>query len=129
MVKQVIVVRKDLKMRRGKEIAQGSHASIAWLTRRIVSEMDSNRVTGGIHFSQEEKDWMEGIFTKVCLQVDSEQELRDIHRRALEAGLESHLIIDSGLTEFNGVATPTCVGIGPDDGEKINAITGNLKLY
>ena len=30
--KQVIAIRKDLKMRRGKEIAQGSHASMAFLT-------------------------------------------------------------------------------------------------
>jgi len=35
--KQVIVIRKDLKMRRGKEIAQGAHASIAFLTARFKS--------------------------------------------------------------------------------------------
>lgn len=29
-IKQVIVVRKDLKLRRGKEIAQGAHAAMAW---------------------------------------------------------------------------------------------------
>ncbi len=29
--KQVIVIRKDLKMRKGKEISQGSHSSIMWL--------------------------------------------------------------------------------------------------
>ena len=29
--KQVIVIRRDLRMRRGKEIAQGAHASMAWL--------------------------------------------------------------------------------------------------
>lgn len=30
-VKQVIVMRKDLNMRRGKQIAQGAHASMAAL--------------------------------------------------------------------------------------------------
>lgn len=34
-VKQVIVIRRDLGMRRGKEIAQGAHASMAWLRRRL----------------------------------------------------------------------------------------------
>ena len=33
--KQVIVMRRDLGMRRGKEIAQGAHASMIWLSRRI----------------------------------------------------------------------------------------------
>lgn len=28
MIKQVIIIRKDLKMRRGKEISQGAHASV-----------------------------------------------------------------------------------------------------
>jgi PTH2 family peptidyl-tRNA hydrolase len=37
-VKQVIVIRRDLRMRRGKEIAQGAHASMAWLTRRLAFE-------------------------------------------------------------------------------------------
>lgn len=32
--KQVIVMRTDLNMRKGKMIAQGSHASIAFLTRK-----------------------------------------------------------------------------------------------
>ena len=34
-IKQVILIRKDLKMRRGKEIAQGSHASMEFLVSRI----------------------------------------------------------------------------------------------
>jgi len=34
--KQVIVIRRDLKMRRGKEIAQGAHASTAWLAERVL---------------------------------------------------------------------------------------------
>ncbi|HEU5119139.1 MAG TPA: peptidyl-tRNA hydrolase [Isosphaeraceae bacterium] len=33
--KPVIVMRRDLGMRRGQEIAQGAHASMIWLTRRI----------------------------------------------------------------------------------------------
>jgi len=35
-VKQVIVIRRDLKMRRGKECAQAAHASMMWLTKRIT---------------------------------------------------------------------------------------------
>lgn len=32
---QVIVMRRDLGMRQGKEIAQGAHASMIWLALRI----------------------------------------------------------------------------------------------
>jgi PTH2 family peptidyl-tRNA hydrolase len=142
-VKQVIVIRKDLKMRRGKEIAQGSHASMAWLTRRLVSNAYSMEHTapedaegylfrpdhGAYFFTEAEHEWITGAFAKVTLQVSSEEELRSIYQKAKNAGLEAHLIIDSGRTEFDGVPTATAVGIGPDEADKINEITGELKLY
>ena len=34
--KQVIVIRRDLRMRRGKEIAQGAHAATAWLAELVI---------------------------------------------------------------------------------------------
>lgn len=119
-VKQVIIIRKDLKMRRGKEIAQGSHASMAWLTQRALSRSK---------FTPEEKVWLEGSFTKVCLQVNSEEELIDIYNKAMAAGLTAKLITDAGKTEFDGVPTKTAVGIGPNSSDEIDKITGDLKLY
>lgn len=129
MVKQVIVVRKDLKMRRGKEIAQGSHASIAFLTRRLTLCGYDCANSRGVSLSDAEKKWLDSGFTKVTLQVESEEELMKVHQAAVDAGLESHVVIDSGKTEFNGVPTKTCIAIGPDYAEKIDAITGPLKLY
>lgn len=135
--KQIILVRKDLKMRRGKECAQSAHASIAWLTERLVSivtrydGVKSNNVGDLIRsqFSDEEWAWMQGSFAKVVLQVSSEDELCQYFQQAKNAGLETHLITDSGKTEFNGIPTVTTVGIGPDSVEKINKITGKLKPY
>jgi PTH2 family peptidyl-tRNA hydrolase len=127
-IKQVIVIRKDLKMRRGKEIVQGSHASQAWLLERIK---DFN--PDPLYFSHEEKEWMESGFRKVCLQVESEEQLLEIYQKAVEFDefypLTVHMITDAGLTEFDGVPTKTCLAIGPNDGEKIDQITGHLKLY
>jgi PTH2 family peptidyl-tRNA hydrolase len=60
--------------------------------------------------------------------VDSEEELMQIHDKAVEAGLEVHLITDSGRTEFHGQPTRTCLAIGPDEADKIDAITGHLEL-
>ena len=132
-VKQVIVMRNDLGMRKGKMIAQGSHSSIAFLTNKIKNSSPAQRDFGQsqfalINMSEAEELWIRGIFKKVCLKVDSEQELLDIHTKALEAGLVSYLITDAGLTEFNGVPTNTCIGIGPDYADKIDVITGHLKL-
>ena len=138
-IKQVIVIRKDLKMRRGKEIAQGSHASLAFLTRRIQKyEAQSDKAKEPLDFyffmTDVEREWINGIFRKICLQAQSEEELLAVYEAAKEIGLEAHLITDAGITEFNGVSTHTAVGIGPDLDERIDTITGPegkfpLKLY
>lgn len=122
-VKQVIVIRKDLKMRRGKEIAQGSHASLAFITRQLQGD---NRM---VVLTEAEHGWLNGNFAKVTLQCDSEAELDEIAQKAKEAGVTCHVVVDSGLTEFGGVPTKTCLALGPDFAEKIDPITGHLKLY
>jgi PTH2 family peptidyl-tRNA hydrolase len=129
-VKQVIVIRRDLKMRRGKEIAQGAHASISFITKRLRLIEDGNEnTTYGCEFSDNELEWIKGNFTKICLQVDSEQALDDVFKAAQAAGLEVNGITDIGKTEFNGVPTKTCLAIGPDDADKIDKVTGHLQLY
>lgn len=121
-VKQVIVMRRDLKMRRGKEIAQGSHASLSFITRQL---QNSDRVK----LTDAAQQWIESSFAKVCVRVDSEEELMDIAQKAKEAMLECHVITDSGRTEFGGVPTKTCLAIGPDFVDKIDKVTGHLQLY
>ncbi len=117
-------MRHDLKMRRGKQIAQGAHASMSFICRRL-----QERGTISLDdFSAAERAWLNGAFAKICCRVDSEDELMVIHDKAVDAGLEVHLITDSGKTEFHGVPTRTCLAIGPDDAERIDAITGQLQL-
>jgi PTH2 family peptidyl-tRNA hydrolase len=72
--------------------------------------------------------WLNDIYTKVCVYVNSEQELLDIYNKAKEANIPCSLIQDCGLTEFGGVPTYTCVAVGPDWNDKINEITGHLPL-
>lgn len=123
-VKQVIVIRHDLKMRRGKQIAQGAHAAMSFICRRLQE-------AGSVSLSdltEAQRAWLTGTFAKVCCRVNSESELAEIHDKALQARLEVHLITDSGKTEFHGQPTRTCLAIGPDDADKIDAITGHLEL-
>jgi PTH2 family peptidyl-tRNA hydrolase len=128
-IKQVILIRRDLKMRRGKEIAQGSHASMEFLIEPLRQSLKKGESAFQIVLSEDEKAWLSFGIAKVCLQVGSEAELLEYHQKALDAGLKSHLIRDSGRTEFHGEPTFTACAIGPADAEKINAVTGTLSLY
>ena len=116
-VKQVIVVRHDLKMRRGKQIAQGAHASMSF----ICSRLQKDGFVSLANFGGVEQEWLTGSFAKVCCRVNSEEELLAIRDKAVDAGLEVHLITDSGKTEFHGQPTNTCLAIGPDESEKIDS--------
>jgi PTH2 family peptidyl-tRNA hydrolase len=122
--KQVIVMRTDTDppMRKGKMIAQGAHASLSFLSRRVFEKKH-----GDPHFSDAELHWFENSFAKICVRVDSEEELMDIYEKADAAGLEVHLITDGGKTEFKE-PTRTCLAIGPDECHKIDLITGHLRL-
>jgi len=124
-VKQVIVIRKDLGMRRGKEIAQGAHGSCSFFSHREREFMS------GVPYyppTPAEQAWIKGRFTKICVVVDGEAELLKIHENAQAAGLKSYLILDAGLTEFKK-PTHTCVCVGPAEDKDLKPITGHLKLY
>jgi peptidyl-tRNA hydrolase, PTH2 family len=123
-IKQVIVMRHDLKMRRGKQIAQGAHASMAFLTRRLQDTPSISLKD----FSPNAQAWIRGAFAKVCVRCNSEEELMVINDRAIDLGLEVHLITDSGRTEFHGQPTRTCLAIGPDEASKTDQVTGHLEL-
>ena len=129
LTKQVIVIRRDLRMRRGKEIAQGAHASMLWLADRVIQRMHRSGTASRVEFSAAELAWLEGSFRKVTVKVGSEAELMAVYEKAIEAGLLAYLITDRGLTEFGGVPTHTCLGIGPDYDDLIDPVTGGLELY
>lgn len=117
-MKQVIVMRKDLGMRKGKMIAQGAHAAIgalkfAWACGNFADAADV---------------WLQTGATKICVSVNSEKDLLDIYGLAVDARLPVYLVTDSGRTEFHDVHTHTCVAIGPAPIDEIDAITKDLKL-
>ncbi len=127
--KQVIVIRRDLKMRRGKEIAQGAHASMAWLRQRIMPHLTPAGRADQVQISEAERAWLELSMRKVTVKVGSETELLDVYDKALGAGLVVHVITDRGLTEFGGTPTRTCLAVGPDYDDLIDPVTGDLELY
>ncbi len=124
-IKQVIVMRHDLNMRKGKYAAQASHASMAFLSNKIRDTFGTLDLPV---FTEAEVEWLKGSFAKVVCKVASEEELLEIYEKAQAAGLQVNLITDSGRTEFHGVPTKTCLAVGPDMSERIDPVTGHLGL-
>ncbi|MDG6989083.1 MAG: peptidyl-tRNA hydrolase [Nitrososphaerota archaeon] len=113
-MKQVIVVRSDLKMGKGKIAAQVAHASLS------AAEMAQRKPAWY-------EVWKEEGQAKVVLRTQSEAELRELFQRARRAGLPAALVEDRGLTQVEP-GTVTCLGIGPGPDGEIDEITGNLRL-
>lgn len=110
--KLVLIVRKDLDMSCGKIAAQVAHAAV-----ECVLKSDKRIV----------EKWIEEGAKKIVLKVNSLEELMRYYDLAVKEGLVACLIRDAGLTEVEP-GTITCIGIGPDEDERIDKITKNLKL-
>lgn len=137
MVKQVIVVRKDLKMKSGKLASQVAHASMACILNcmqdaPVEDVYFPGNYTQEFWFSSEELEWItetpDSKFTKIVLRASSEEELLDIYNRAKESNINCSLIKDAGDTVFSE-PTHTCIGLGPDKAELLDELTKDLKLY
>ena len=114
-LKQVIVVRKDLKLSKGKMAAQAAHASLeSFLKTRKKHPLKA-------------RQWLKAGAKKVVVFAKDKKELLEIKKTAEENNLPNALIIDAGLTQLKP-GTITCLGIGPFDEEKIDKVTGELKL-
>lgn len=111
-LKQVIIVRADLKMPKGKLAAQVAHGSV-----EAALKSDSKII----------QEWKKQGMKKTVLKVPTEKELRDLLMHAKNQDLKVGLINDAGRT-FLEPGTTTVLGIGPDDEDKINKITGHLQL-
>lgn len=124
--KQVIVLRKDLNMRKGKMVAQGAHAS--WAALLPNARFNEQEHTLTLKLDEPAWAWLAtGRFKKICVSVPDEKALFDVHRQAKLQGLPCELILDAGLTEF-GQPTYTGLAVGPAWPEEVDAVTGQLPL-
>ena len=112
-MKQAIIIRKDIKLGKGKMAAQASHASL-----------DAYKKASYLN----KKMWELKGQKKVVLKAESEKEILALFNRAREEKTRPTLIRDAGHTQIPA-GTITAVAIGPDKDNIIDKITGHLKLY
>ncbi|MEA3429993.1 MAG: peptidyl-tRNA hydrolase Pth2, partial [Nanoarchaeota archaeon] len=110
--KQVILVRQDLKLPKGKLAAQVAHASVDAVLKTGKLKVDAWRAEG---------------MKKVVLKVKDKKELLDYQQLAKGEGLVAAVITDAGKTVV-APGTMTCVAIGPDREDTIDGITKDLKM-
>ena len=136
--KMMIVMRRDLKMRKGKIAAQAGHACIDVILMALNKEgrlNDFEMTSEGFLLKNTEKpstplsDWFMYGCAKVCVYVDSEDALLDIAQKAKEKGIIASVITDAGMTEFHGVPTKTCLALEPLFADIADELTGELPLY
>jgi len=109
-MKLVILMRTDIKMGKGKMIAQAIHAAVGATSKRNWKYLKW-RLTG-------EK--------VVVLKADIETINKKI-KQCKKQGIRTYEVIDAGRTQVKP-GTKTCVAIGPDDDEKVDKICSDLKL-
>ena len=110
--KQVILIRADLHLPKGKMSAQAAHASVEAVLRTEKSLLSS---------------WRKEGMAKVVLKVEDEKELYKYVQLAKDDGLPTSIITDAGRTVVEP-GTVTCAAIGPAQEEHIDRITGMLSL-
>ena len=111
-MKQVILVRDDLKLPKGKMAAQVAHAAVECVLKSSKPNVEA---------------WHDEGMKKVVLKVKDLNELKKYQQLAKAEKLIAAMISDAGRTVVEP-GTITCLGIGPDDEEKIDKVTRNLKM-
>ena len=136
--KMMIVMRRDLKMRKGKIAAQAGHACVEAVLMALSKEGrpdDFEMTADGLALKNTDKpssplsDWFMYGCAKVCVYVDSEVALLDIAEKAKERGIIASVITDAGMTDFYGISTKTCLALEPLPADIADELTGDLPLY
>ncbi len=114
-IKQVLVVRTDLGMGRGKMAVQCSHAAVS------SAELARTR------FRDWYDQWMREGQAKIALKVKDEDQLLELEKRARGIPIPSYIVSDMGLTQVP-TGTITCIGLGPAPVTTVDTLTGKLRL-
>ena len=111
-MKQVMIVRTDLKMGKGKIAAQCCHGAIG-----AYKKSDPGKI----------KKWENEAYAKVVLKVKTLEELEELKKVADKKGIVNYLVVDAGRTQIP-TSSVTVLALGPDEDKILDEVTGDLKL-
>jgi len=114
-IKQVIIIRSDIAMGRGKLVAQGAHAS-------LMSYFEAEKADKKLA-----KEWLDAGEKKIVLKVESEESLVKLFKAFEFKKVPCALVSDAGLTQLPP-GTKTALGIGPWKESEIDQFTKGFKL-
>ena len=110
--KQVIIIRKDLKMGCGKMCGQTAHGSILSM---IISNQDTVN------------KWINEGMRKIVLKTNSLEELQDLSKLLAKNNIKSTFVHDFGLTQVES-GTATTLAVEVVDECLINEYISEFKL-
>ena len=103
-MKQVMVVRTDIKMGKGKIAAQCCHAAIG-----AYKQADKEKI----------RKWENEAYAKVVLKAPTLQDLYNLRELARAKGVAYYLVTDAGRTQLPK-STVTVLGLGPDEDDVLD---------
>ena len=126
-LKQVILMRRDLRLRRAALAALTAKASAEFFIDNNTSDKDD---VLRVQLSPQESEWINSGCTRIVLGVTSETALKSLAFKAEVAGIACYPVVGRSpeLYEREGELETLAVALGPDESSKIDEITGNLKL-
>ena len=117
--KQVILIRQDLKLPKGKIAAQAGHACVDAVLKLVNGRSADDKDIV--------KQWRAQGMKKIALKVTDEKELYKYVQQAKDIGLITAVITDAGKT-IVAPGTITCAAIGPNDEEQVDKICKGIPL-
>ncbi len=118
-LKMVFLVRDDLKLGAGKIAAQVAHAAVG-LVEKITEK-------GTTYYKKALEHWNEYGAKKIVLRAKDLEELKKVQKLCKKRKIPCTMISDAGHTQVDP-GTVTVLGVGVEDSEILNKITGEYKL-
>lgn len=129
-VKKVVLVRRDLRLRRAEVASLVSKATARFFLDNDESE-ERDKIE--VKLSEVEMDWMSTGMNVVVLGVASSNAMESILWRCEAAGISTYTVSVKRMNEEDKAESyedqVACAVLGPDYSDSIDQITGKLKLF
>ena len=125
-VKQVIILKKNVGMRRAKAASYIARASLQFLVENDVSDRKDVVQTS---LSPEESLWLRNGQKRDIYVIDSYDTMSDIVFKAKVLNIDAYAVFDNKDHDDLDESTPVCIALGPASSEELEKFTSKLKRF